>query len=179
MTDINLLPWREQARQVKKIRFAILSGSTIVAAFLLVIFVHIYLNQLINHQMRRNQFLQSAIDKEQAVVFDLNKKKKELATISTQLNFLFNLRRQSYQAVHLLNELILVMPEPVSFNKLVREKNHVLVFGKAKSNLEITQLMKNIDASHQFKQPELTEINAREGSTGDERFFQLKIIQED
>jgi Tfp pilus assembly protein PilN len=107
----------------------------------------------------------------------MNKQKTELDEVDSQLHFIFDLRESSYRAVRLLNELAIANPESVTLFKLVRNGDDITVFGKAKSNLQITMFMDNLEKAKIFTQPDLTEITGKEGEVGDERKFELKMQQ--
>jgi type IV pilus assembly protein PilN len=176
MTQINLLPWREQARNAKKIKFGLTALGYAGFAIFIVLIMHVYFASLIDHQEKRNAFLQSIHDQEQIILTQLNKKKKEQSKIDEDLKFLYSLRGNTFRAVQLFDGLARIVPEDVSFSKVIREAKIVTILGSAKSNLEVTQLMKNMANSPLFQQPDLTEISAKETESGDERNFQVKVM---
>lgn len=177
MIQINLLPWREQARHAKQIRFLVILIAFIGLTLFILLALHIYLNALISNQQSINTYLQTVITQEQTALASLNKEKKSLAAIDSQLHFIISLRNNSFHAVRLLNELTKVLPEEITLNKIVREENIITLFGAAKSGLDITHLMKNIAQSAIFTQPVLTEISSEKNDIESEKYFQLKIEQ--
>ena len=149
-----------------------------IALVLFFVFLfHLYVNGLIKHQQKRNDFLQLELMKEQSELNRINDIDKQQIEIKKQLNFIFGLRNSNYQVVRLFNELLAVVPDSVSLNKIVRQNNSIVILGKAASNLQITLFMKNIEKSDFFKQPVLTEITGKENMAGNERYFQLKVEQ--
>lgn len=177
MTQINLLPWREEARRKKQMRFGLAILGTFIIGLIFVVFIHFHYNSLINNQTARNDFLQQELGKEQVVLTDLNKIKKQQKQIGDQLHFIFSLRLVSYEATQLLDNLARVVPDGITFTKIAREGKIITIIGKAKSNQEITLLMKNIANVKMFKEPDLTDITAKETTQGEERAFQLKVEQ--
>lgn len=178
MIQINLLPWREQAKQNAQKRFGMIALAFAGFGVFVTIFFHMHYSSEIKQQLARNAFLQQTLDQESGQLMTLNKEKKELVEIDDQLHFIFELRESSYRAVRLLNELAIVNPEAVTLYKIVRNGNSVIVFGKAKSNLQITLFMESIEKSKFFNQPVLTEISGKDSKAGEERIFQLKIEQQ-
>lgn len=178
MIQINLLPWREQSRKQEQVRFAIIVAMFAGFGLFVTVFFHMDYSAKINRQLARNVKLQSALDQEAGELMTLNKQKREMIDVDDQLHFIFNLRDSSYRAVRLLNELAIVNPEAVTLYKIIRLGNAITVFGKAKSNLQITLFMESIEKSKYFAQPVLTEISGKESKTGEERTFQLKIEQQ-
>jgi type IV pilus assembly protein PilN len=177
MVQINLLPWREEERKYKKIYFYIRVLGCIVATILLLALYHIYLNSVITDEQAKGNYLQTALDEEQAKLRVYEKKLKLKMQVEEKLNFIVALRSSSYRAVRLLDELTRVVPEAVTLSKIVREGDSITIFGKAESNLQVTQFMKKIAESRVFQQPILTEISAKENVNGDERIFALKVEQ--
>ena len=74
MANFNLLPWREQAREVKKKQFFTGIGLAVATAALGVFLGHSFMQNKISYQESRNQYLQSEI----AI---LTKKIKEIETL--------------------------------------------------------------------------------------------------
>ncbi|EKD45539.1 MAG: hypothetical protein ACD_69C00244G0002 [uncultured bacterium] len=179
MTQINLLPWREQARKNKKIRFGLTIAATLSLALFCTLIAHLYLQMLITMQQQRNAYLQTQLSQEQTILSMLNKKKQEQTTINSELHFIMSLRQENYQAIRLFDTLVRVIPEGISINKIARDGNNIVLLGKAQSNLQITLLMKNIAKTLVFKQPELTEITGRESNVGETRNFQIKVQLEE
>lgn len=177
MTQINLLPWREQARKVKQIRFGITLGVFVCITLIIVGILHLYYHSVVNYQERRNAFIQTQITKATAELAELDAKKEGQDEIVSDLAFLIMLRNESYNAVSLLDELVRVVPEGISLNRIVRNKNNIVLYGKSASDVQITLFMKNISKSSIFKQPVLSEFTAKENNVGNETYFQLQVEQ--
>ena len=175
MADINLLPWREQARTIKKINFSIVVGACVVITIFIVLLSHLYLSGLINRQQFRNTYLQSELTLAQTRLSTLNDKLSEQEKINTDLHFYIALRGKNYGVVKLLNEFAKIVPEAVTLDALQREGDDIMLLGKAQSNLQITLFMKNIKQSSIFNQPELTEITGQESKDSSDKIFKLKV----
>jgi type IV pilus assembly protein PilN len=175
MVQINLLPWREQARQAKQIRFGILLAMFVVAAIMLIIGAHFYYKNLIQIQNESNAFLQSSLDASQTELATLKEKKQAQITLIAQLHYIINLRKKSYETVHLLDALAHTVPENVLLDKVIREGDVVTIAGIAQVDSEVTQFIKNIRQVNGFDQPVLTGITSIQGPNGDERHFQIKV----
>ncbi|HEL8420035.1 TPA: pilus assembly protein PilN, partial [Legionella pneumophila] len=61
MTEINLLPWREQKREQEKKLFTTMLLIGIIIAAAIVFLMNSYVSHLISNQMNRNQILQKEI----------------------------------------------------------------------------------------------------------------------
>jgi len=178
MIQINLLPWRDQERTQQQKRFGIIVGVFAGFGVFCTLVFHMHYSAKISNQVQRNVILQAALDQEANTLGDLNKQKMKLTQVDQKLHYIFELRESSYRAVRLLSELVLVNPESITLQKIIRNGNAIAVSGKAKSNLQITQFMENIEKSKFFAQPVLTEISGKDNAAGEERSFELKIEQQ-
>lgn len=176
--QINLLPWREHERQVKQIGFGILMAAFVVAALALVILVHIYFKALILSQKNSNTYLQTELQMAQNNFTDLKQKKEDQMKLIEHLHFLINLRKKSYAAIALLDTVAKTTPSSILLDKIERINNSVTITGVAQTDSEVTVFMKNIGGVKGFKQPELAGITSVQGPHGDERHFQIKVMQE-
>lgn len=179
MTQVNLLPWREEAKKKRKLQFGIYVGIYISLGLISVIMVHLYFNNLIHRQLIRNQFLTQELEQNQTQLNLLNAKKKELMLIKDDLKFLMDLREQSYRSVAFLDAIIRITPEALSYSKITRQGNKITLIGKAKSDSQITLLMENLGKNKVFKRPDLSQITAKQSDAGDERIFELKVEQQE
>ena len=182
MTQINLLPWREQARQFRKILFGIILGSCIVLSVFMAIFIHFYLKIQNDIQIERNAYLQSQIDHSQTEYELLKAQQLIRDKIISELNLIINLRKKSYSAVSVLNLLLTATPSTVLVEKLSREGKIFSIEGLADSDLQTTLFMRNIQAVTGFNQPELNVIKTQKSLANignDEIDFILKVEPRD
>ncbi len=178
MIQINMLPWRERAREIKKKNFFYtLTGCVGFTLFIIFLF-HLYYDDLIRYQDKRNAFLQDEISQKQLEINALRKNKEQQAIIQVKIQFLMGLRETSYNAVRLLNETLKIVPDSIALNKLELNKTAINIEGRAQSDLAITAFLKSISKTAFFSQPVLTGISSPEGKgENNERFFQIKVEQ--
>jgi type IV pilus assembly protein PilN len=178
MVQINLLPWRERAREIKRKNFFIALAVSVGIAIFVILLFHLYYDDVISYQDKRNLFLQSQISQRQVKIDEIRKKKEEQDAIEVELQFLMGLRSKSYRAVSLLNELLKIVPDTITLSKMNRDGNSITLEGAAQSELAITGFLKSISQSPIFNQPVLAGINSATNSTeGTARFFQIKVEQ--
>jgi type IV pilus assembly protein PilN len=182
MTQINLLPWREQGRQIKKVLFGIILAGCVVASFFFVIFAHFYLHYENDVQVERNNYLQSMIDQTNTQIGALKLKVKVRDKIVAELKLIVNLRDKSYAAVSLLNLLIQSVPSSVLIDRVSRTGSVFTIEGVADSDLATTLFMRSINSVKGFKQPVLNVIRSVKGpaqNANQEIHFQLKVEPQD
>jgi type IV pilus assembly protein PilN len=81
MTQINLLPWREELRQEQKKQFAVMAVMTCVLAAAIVALIHFQMQAKIDYQLSRNSFLTAEIakvDEEIKEISELQKVRRSL-----------------------------------------------------------------------------------------------------
>ena len=177
MIQINLLPWREEARLRKKNQFGVgIIGSSCLG-ILIILFFHLYLSSINSEQNSINADLQAAIGKEQASLTQMSSEESEKEAITLQLHTIVDLYNESYQAVRLLNELTKLVPTTISLTKIKRNGNEITLMGVALSEDDVTHFMRDIAASPYFKQPVLSSINTEKNTSGNQRNFQLEVEQ--
>lgn len=179
MTQINLLPWREQERQTNKILFGITLAAFMGLTLIGVLFAHLFLKIQINTQKERAAYLQSAIDQTQSDITSLKGKAEKQAKILSRLNLIVDLRNKSYEAVRLLNLLIVTVPKTIVIQKVIRDNRVITISGSTDSDLQTTLFMRNIEAVKGYDQPVLNVINTQKSESADTRHFQIKVEQQE
>jgi type IV pilus assembly protein PilN len=177
MTLINLLPWREQARKEKKVRFGLLLLGFLLVTVLVLVVMHIYISYLISQQQRINEFIEAELVKEKTTLMQLKKTQAKHDSVLKELRFIFSLKESGFDAVRMLNEMTYLIPENVVLTKLSSEGNTTVLEGTAQTNLQVTLLIENIEKSKDFMSPVLTEINAKEENVSNKRNFILTFTQ--
>jgi type IV pilus assembly protein PilN len=178
MTQINLLPWREQKK--KQFQTKLIRMGSFFAGFglVVVVIVHLWNASALTLQLKRNILLKEALVQKTEYLTLLNKKEVELKDINEQLIYLYKLREDNYRVIKLLNELTRTIPDAVLLYKIINKDNHIELFGNAKSNAQVTLFMDNIEKSDTFEQPVLTKISGKEGDVEKNRDFHLKLEQQ-
>ncbi len=158
MTQINLLPWREQKReQEKKVFTTILIVCAIFAAFIVFI-VNYYASELVSNQITRNQILQKEINSLEDQIKEIKALKLIRKALISRMSIVQNLQSTRTLMVHLFDELIQILPPGIYVTKLERKNDMVTLWGYSESNTNISILMRNIESNAWIQNPSLTEI---------------------
>ena len=157
---INLLPHREERRKRARQHFGVLAGLAAVVGIAIVGAVHIVNAQRIDAQSDRNAFLKSEIAKLDKQIDEIKKLRDEIAALLARKQVIETLQADRAQTVHLLDELVSVMPEGVYVRSFRQRGLRVNLIGYSQSNARVSTLMRNIDASPWLERPELVEIRA-------------------
>ena len=177
MTKINLLPWREEARELQRKAFLSKLLAAAVGGFaLVVVWVLLAQNQLDN-QDSRNSYLQSNIadmDKKVAEISQLKSKKQEMLS---RMKVIQDLQGNRSEIVKIFDELVRAVPDGTYLESLNLSSAMIKVSGYSESNNRISALMRNLDSSDKYINSNLTKVqhDARLGEQGSVFDLQVEI----
>lgn len=174
--QVNLLPWREQSRQLKKLQVISLALIGFGFVFLILLIMHLYYTMLLNRQMSLNTYLQTEINNEQTTLSNISEEQKQKMNYQDDLHYIYNLYKKSYNAVRVLDEIANLTPSNITINKLIKSDFNIIIEGLAQSQSDISLYMQEIAKSPYFKQPDLTLVN-QSASGQEKRLFQLRVEQ--
>ncbi|MGB0466297.1 MAG: PilN domain-containing protein [Pontibacterium sp.] len=163
MALINLRPWREERNAAQQKQFITNLAGVAVFAALIVFGVGYYFDLQVERQQKRNQYLKT----ETAKLDALREEIKELRTLRERL-------LERLQAIHELqgnrpvivrnfDELVRVLPDGVHYTSLTRAGEAISITGLAQDNLEVSNLMRNLEQSLWFGEPNLSQVDSKEG----------------
>ena len=175
MAHINLLPWRESLRQQQKQNyFAILFATAAISAALFWLIGQLFAQQ-IGHQHARNQYLETEIKQLDTLIGEIQKVKDSKAEIEKRMALIEQLQSSRNLAPILLDELVQVVPQGVSFDSMRRTDNNVLIDGISDSNNRLSEFIRNLERSEVFLPPELSSIVADTSASDAVSTFKLKV----
>ncbi|WP_019023703.1 MULTISPECIES: PilN domain-containing protein [unclassified Thioalkalivibrio] len=177
MIYINLLPWREKAREQRRKQFFGAVGGAVVVGVLLAFGAHTFMSALIDHQQSRNQMLESEIrelDRKIARIRDLDEQRQALIA---RMEVIQTLQARRPEAVHLFDQLVETLPDGTYLNEVRQEGERIRLTGRAESNTRISTLMRRIDASPWLADSNLQIIETREDGSLQVRDFRLDANQ--
>ena len=159
MILINLLPHRELARKKRKEGFQM---SMLVAALVgLAIAAVIYLvyQYRIEQQEFRNNYLQTEIKNLDVKIAEVAKIDEEIASLKARQKAVEDLQSDRNLPVHLLNELVLQLPDGVYIESLKQQEQSVQIQGVAQSNERVSELLNSLSTKTPWlSKPELVEV---------------------
>ncbi|GAA6135488.1 type 4a pilus biogenesis protein PilN [Oceaniserpentilla sp. 4NH20-0058] len=174
MATINLRPWREELRQERQKEYTGVLILVFMAAGVIWWFGSSAIESSIKDQEYRNQYIQkqtSALESKIKEIQELRNKKRELLD---RMRLIQDLQGNRPVIVRVFDEMARVMPKELFFNSISSKGNQFTLKGKASSNDQISQLMRNFDASPWFTNPILLGVN---GSDGGFNSFDMLVTQ--
>ncbi len=175
MIRINLLPHRELKRKARQQQIAVLAGMVGFLGLLVVWGIHDMIAEKIEFQNSRNQYLNEQIailDKEIAEIREIKNQTQELLTRKQIVETLQNSRSE---VVHLLDQLVRLLPDGVYLQSIKQEGHNITLVGYAQSNAWVSTLMRNLESSPWLESPLLIEIKAMTINNVRQNEFNMKI----
>lgn len=160
MMRINLLPHRAEKRRARQIQFISLCVISVILAALVVGVVHMAINARIDYQQRRNQYLKTETAKLDRQIAQIKKLRAQTQALLARKEVVENLQSTRSDVVHLLDQMLRILPDGVYLHSLKQSGNKINLIGYAQSNARISTLMRAIDDSPWLDSPTLVEIHA-------------------
>lgn len=160
MIRINLLPHRAEKRKRRQIQFISLTVVSMVLAALLVGFVHGVISARIFYQDRRNDFLKNEIVKLDKQIEELKRLREQTKALLARKEVVENLQSTRSDVVHLLDQMLRIMPDGTYLRSLKQTGNKINITGAAQSNARVSTLMRAIESSPWLDTPSLVEVHA-------------------
>ena len=160
MIRINLLPHRAEKRRARQIQFIALSVISLVLAALLVGFVQVAISTQISYQERRNAYLKqetAVLDKQ---IEEIKKLREQTQALLARKNVVEGLQSTRSDVVHLLDQMLRILPDGVYLKTLKQTGNKIALVGYAQSNARVSTLMRAVEDSRWLDTPSLIEIHA-------------------
>ena len=160
MMRINLLPHRAEKRHARQVQFIALSVISVVLGGLLVGFVQVAISTQISYQERRNTYLKqetAILDKQ---IAEIKKLREQTQSLLARKNVVESLQSTRSDVVHLLDQMLRILPDGVYLKSLKQTGNRIDLVGLSQSNARISTLMRAIEDSPWLDTPLLVEIHA-------------------
>ncbi|TNC82298.1 MAG: pilus assembly protein PilN [Oleiphilus sp.] len=163
MPSINLRPWREELRAERQKQFlTTLIGVAIVAGGLVFLWQG-QVDSQIEYQKSRNAYIKSSMEVLDKKTKEIQTLKKRKETLLSRMKVIQDLQGTRPVIVRVFDELVRTLPDGLHYDSLNKSADTVLIKGKAESNNRISGLMRNLEASEWFANPNLTDVSAVKG----------------
>ena len=176
MANINLRPWRDELRAEKQKEFL-----TTVAAFAILGIVYIVLmdralNSSIEEQQSRNDYMRGQIATLNDKIKEIKDLRERREKLIARMTVIQGLQGNRPVIVHVFDEVVRTLPDGVFYSKLESKGTTMSIKGTAESNNRISSLMRRLDSSKWFSEPNLTDVNKASQDDADTRsIFNLSV----
>ncbi|MCY1279211.1 Fimbrial assembly protein (PilN) [compost metagenome] len=178
MARINLLPWREQLREERKQRFLVAMGAVLALGAAAVFLGDQYLNNAIENQQARNDFVRKEIAVLDARIKEISELKTRRQQLLERMKIIQDLQGNRPIIGRVFDQLVRTLPDGVYFTGLKMTGKSIAVVGAAESNNRVSNLMRNLEASEWLASPNLTQVKAvTAGAVDQANVFSLTVKQ--
>jgi type IV pilus assembly protein PilN len=177
MAHINLLPWRQTRRREQQREFACMAGISAALTGILVFYVHVHVNGLIEYQQRRNQYLEAEIKILDDRIKDIKELESTRQALLDRMNVIDSLQATRPSVVHLFDELARTLPEGTYLTSVKQNAAELTLTGRAESNARVSAYMRKIDASDWLANARLDVIETKEDEVTRVSDFTLQAQQ--
>lgn len=160
MIRVNLLPHRAEKRAARQLQFIVLSVISLVLGAILVGFVHVAINTEISYQERRNAYLKKEIAVLDKQIEEIKKLREQTQALLARKTVVENLQSTRSDVVHLLDQLLRILPDGVYLKSVKQTGNKISMAGYAHSSARVSTLMRSIEDSPWLDTPTLIEVRA-------------------
>lgn len=159
MILINLLPHREAAKLKRKESFFVSLVASALLGGVLAILVFVLYQVQITDQQARNSVLSTENSRLDVQIKEVATLQSEIAGLRARQIAVEDLQTERNLPVHLLNELVIEVPDGVFIKNLKQEGAFVSLTGTAQSNERVAEFLRNLSKERSYvTKPELIEI---------------------
>ena len=176
MARINLLPWREWEREKRKQEFLVNLAMVLLGAGLVVFLWGWRLDAAVDAQNARNNLLTTEIAALDEKIREISSLRREREELLSRMRVIQDLQGNRPVIVRVFDELVRTMSKGVFYNDLSLSGQNLAVSGTAESNNRISSLMRNLDSSGWFANPNLKSIKEAQGNNQASN-FDLTFVQ--
>jgi type IV pilus assembly protein PilN len=171
MPRINLLPWREQERKIRRREFMVAAGAAVFAAVIFVLGGKLLYSSWTDAQNEKNALLKKEIVKLDAQIADIQDLENRRQRLLARMEIIEKLQRKRPEIVHLFDEIVKTVPEGVYLTGIKQTGNKLEIHGIAQSSTRVSTFMRNIDSSVWMDNPVLQVVeSAKDSPTGGSNF---------
>ncbi|UMZ12562.1 PilN domain-containing protein [Pseudomonas sp. MPFS] len=178
MTRINLLPWREAARELRRRRFLGALAVTVMLGGGVVLLADAYIARAIERLHLRNQYLEQASTLLDQRIADVEALKLQRQQLLERFRVVEELQRSRASGVRVFEQLARSLPEGAYLTEIDQQGESLGISGVARANDRISELLRNLQASDGFAAPALTEVkNVAQMGRQPSNLFRLNVQQ--
>lgn len=147
MARINLLPWRQEARERKNKEFNVLAAATVGLTALAVLVALMFLNRDLDNQKSANQLItdqNAQLDMALKEIEGLEQQRDEMVS---RMKVIQDLQGRRSVPVRIWDDIARAIPPAMYLTSIKREGDTITLVGYADNNTVVTQLVSNLDKS--------------------------------
>ncbi|MGL5047989.1 MAG: PilN domain-containing protein [Shewanella sp.] len=175
MANINLLPWREEAREKQKRDYIGILAAVFLASGILVYVAVSLLDLMTDEQKARNAYLQSEITLLETQISEIRKITERKKDIERRTDIILNLQQSRNLPTHVLDELVRIVPPGIYLSSLEKKGSLLLIEGRSESNNNVANMMRKMKASEWLTDPNMQSIVTHNEELRQLQRFSLRV----
>jgi type IV pilus assembly protein PilN len=178
MARINLLPWREERREVRRKHFLLMLLAVCLGSLAVVLIANSFVSAAIDRQVVRNDYIGRQIASVEARIKQVDDLKDRRQQLMERLSIIQDLQGNRQASGRIFDQLSRTLPDGVYFTEVKMADKNLSIDGVARTNNRISDLMRNLEASEWFDAPNLTDVKTTSsGQMGQANVFRLTVHQ--
>jgi len=181
MKQINLIPWREQAREQLKREFFNMLAAAMLFSLLLLAIVYFIISTAIKNQNNINYLYQHEISQLNQQLTIIDELKKQQKGVVDRIGIIDQLQATRSQVATIFSDMVKILPSGVYLTSIKLVEDNIAITGKAESNARISEFMRNLETLPWVDQVSLSQIQSKPGINGYHNDFllalKLKVLQ--
>lgn len=158
MSNINLLPWREERRKRRQQEFLVQCVASFLGAAAVVLLVNLGYGKLVSNQEQRNARIEQEIAKLDGQIAEIQSLRDKREQLLGRMRVIQELQGNRPVIVRVFDEIARTLANGVYFKSLKMDGDVLTVSGSAEANNRVSALMRNLDGSAWFVDPNLKGI---------------------
>jgi type IV pilus assembly protein PilN len=151
MAKINLLPWREELRQIRKKQFITYTSAVAILGIASLFSTWMYFNHELANQEEANQLIVSKNQELDRQLKSLDGLQEKRNAIVERMKLIQGLQGQRPIAVRLVDELVRVTPSEIYITKFTRVGDKFTIEGKASDPEPVAEFLRRLEASTWYR----------------------------
>ncbi len=160
MVNINLMPWRDKRRELKRKEFLQVCLLILIGVGGTLFLVSGYYDAKISAQKQRNDRVQVEISALLGQVQEINELRKQKEAMISRMGVIQSLQGDRPMIVNIFDQLARTLPQGVFYRSVNRQGDRIQIVGIAESNARVSALVRQMDASEWFADPRPADIKA-------------------
>lgn len=175
MANINLLPWREEAREKQKRDYIGILAAVFLASAILVYVAVSLLDLMTDDQRERNAYLQSEIQLLETQIAEIKKITERKKDIERRTEIILNLQQSRNLPTHVLDELVRIVPPGIYLSSIEKKGSLLLIEGRSESNNNVANMMRKVKTSEWLTDPNMQSIVTQNEELRQLQRFSLRV----
>ncbi len=164
MPRINLLPWRDELRQKRKKEFFLAILAAVLVGAALTFGTKLFYQGLIANQENLNDMLRTEIAKLDEQIEEIEGFEVQKNRLLERMAIIEELQVLRPEAVHLMDELVDVLPSGVYLTEVTQQNRNVEIAGVNQSNSRVSAILRNIEQESEWLREAELDVISTTGS---------------